>query len=186
MKKMLYSLITATMIFSATIACSNYEPATPVNAKEQNEGNQESGNKTHETQEEAQQNDNEEMKCIRIKIHNGKSLTATLAGNSSAQALAEFLEQGDITINMNDYANMEKVGYLGTDLPRNDEYITTEAGDIILYQGNQFVIYYDTNRWSLTRLGKIDDMTQEELKEALGDGNITVTLSINQETSSIR
>lgn len=81
---------------------------------------------------------------------------------------------------------MEKVGQLGVSLPRNDEYITTSPGDLILYQGNQFVIYYDTNRWSLTRLGRILDVTQQELKQALGTGSVTVTLSIKRETSSIR
>lgn len=115
---------------------------------------------------------------LKIKI-NDKTLTATLAENSSAEALKQLLSEGDITINMSDYSNFEKVGSLGTSLPRNDEQITTEAGDLILYQGSSFVIYYDTNSWSLTRLGKINDITQEELKQILGSGNVTVTLSMD-------
>ncbi len=75
---------------------------------------------------------------------------------------------------------MEKVGDLGVTLPRNDENITTSAGDLILYQGNQFVIYYDTNHWSLTRLGKIDNITTQELKNILGKSDVTVKLSSNQ------
>ena len=77
-----------------------------------------------------------------------------------------------------DYGNMEKVGSIGTGLPRNDEQITTGAGDIILYQGNSLVIYYDTNSWNFTRIGKIDGVTKEELLEAFGAGNVTVTFSL--------
>jgi hypothetical protein len=108
-------------------------------------------------------------------------LTATLVQNSSADALKEALSEGPITVNMRDYGSMEKVGSLGMDLPRNDEQITTEAGDLILYQGNAFVIYYAPNSWSFTRLGKINNVTAEELREILGDGNVTVTLSLPQE-----
>ena len=64
-------------------------------------------------------------------------------------------------------------------LPRNDQQIRTQAGDLILYQGDAFVIYYDTNSWNFTRLGKIDDVTGEELKEILGNGDVTVVLSLN-------
>ncbi len=106
-------------------------------------------------------------------------LTATLAQNSSVEALVEMLSGGTVTIWMSDYANMEKVGSLPDSLPGNDEQISTEAGDLILYQGNSFVIYYDTNSWNFTRLGKINDMTQQELKEILGDGDITVELSLS-------
>lgn len=105
--------------------------------------------------------------------------TATLADNSSADALKKMLQEGPATIDMKDYANMEKVGLLGTNLPRNDEQITTESGDLILYQGNAFVIYYAPNSWNFTRIGKIDNVTQEELKEALGNGDVKVTLSLD-------
>jgi hypothetical protein len=115
-----------------------------------------------------------------MKLQIGEYLfRATLADNSSAKALREMLEEGPITIDMRDYGNMEKVGSLGTTLPRNDEPITTEPGDLILYQGNAFVIYYAPNSWNFTRIGKIDDATQGELKEALGDGDVKVTLSLN-------
>lgn len=105
-------------------------------------------------------------------------LTATLVDNSSAEALKEALAENPITIEMRDYGSMEKVGSLGMDLPRNDQQITTEAGDIILFQGSAFVIYYAPNSWNFTRLGKINDVTAEELKEILGDGSVTVTLSL--------
>ena len=106
------------------------------------------------------------------------TLTATLTDNSSAQALVEKLKEGDITLTLHDYASFEKVGDLGFSLPRNDIQITTKAGDLILYQGNQFVLYYDTNSWSLTKLGRIDNMSEKELKSLLGSGDVTITLSM--------
>ena len=96
----------------------------------------------------------EKMK-INLEI-NGNQLSATLADNSSAEALAEHLCEGSITIDMSDYAKMEKVGPLGFDLPTNNEPIRTNAGDIILYQGNNLVIYYDHTSWNFTRLGHIE------------------------------
>ena len=110
---------------------------------------------------------------------NGTELIATLEDNSSAQALTELLKQGDITVDMSDYGNFEKVGNLPQSLPKNDEKITTVPGDIILYQGNKITIYYDENTWDFTKLGHIDNITQEELKTLLGDGDVTVSLSIS-------
>lgn len=117
---------------------------------------------------------------IKLTIDGGKIFTATLVDNSSAEALKELLAKGDITVEMEDYGNMEKVGPIGTSLPRNDRQTTTGPGDIILYQGKYLVIYYDTNAWNFTRLGKIDHVSGSELKSALGKGNVTVTLSIIQ------
>ena len=108
----------------------------------------------------------------------GKTLTATLVNNSSTAALVELLKKGAVTIDMHDYGNFEKVGDLPQSLPTNDENITTQAGDLILYQGKNFVIYYDTNTWSFTRLGKIDNMSQAELKNILGTGDVTAVLSL--------
>ena len=89
-----------------------------------------------------------------------------------------MLSAGPLEIDMQDYGDMEKVGSLGQDLPVNDEQITTEAGDLILYQGNSFVIYYASNTWNFTRLGKINGVSAEELQDILGEGDVTVTLSL--------
>ncbi len=132
----------------------------------------------------AEENENQEggnvMEDKTIKLFiNDHELTATLNENTSSIALINMLKKGSITIHMSDYANMEKVGDLGVELPSNDENITTSAGDLILYQGKSFVIYYDTNRWNLTRLGKIDNINGQELKKILGNGDVTVKLSLN-------
>ena len=116
---------------------------------------------------------------IQITSDSGKSeLTATLVDNSSAVAFYELLKKGPLTVDMHDYGSFEKVGPLGTSLPRNDTQITTTAGDIILYQGNQITIYYDTNSWNFTRLGKVDVVTQAELKKILGKGDVTAVFEI--------
>ncbi len=121
-----------------------------------------------------------ESNTIKLAVKGGRTFTATLADNSSAEALKKLLAGGDVTVEMEDYGDMEKVGPLGTNLPRNDRQTTTGPGDIILYQGKYLVIYYATNSWNFTRLGKIDNVTGRELKSALGDGDVTVTLSLDR------
>ena len=125
-----------------------------------------------------QTNADMENNKIRLTVEGCRTFTATLVDNTSAQALVEQLAKGDITVEMEDYADMEKVGTLGISLPRNDRQTTTGPGDLILYQGHNFVIYYDTNSWNFTRLGKIDNISQTELKAALGEGDVRVTLSL--------
>lgn len=131
----------------------------------------------------AKSSDKGELSNMKISIQitsdsGNHKLTATLADNSSAMAFYELLEKGTVAIKMHDYGSFEKVGSLGTSLPRNDTQITTTAGDIILYQGNQITIYYDTNSWNFTRLGKVDGVTQAELKKILGKGNVTAVFEI--------
>ena len=109
---------------------------------------------------------------------NEHTLTATLADNEAAKALSELLKDEPMVLDLNEYGSFEKVGTLPQSLPKNDERITTEPGDIMLYVGNQITFFYGSNTWSYTRLGKIDNVTQAELKEIFGDGNVTVTLSI--------
>ncbi len=124
-------------------------------------------------------NQQEESK-LKIEV-NGHTLTATLENNASAQALAKLIKNEPLVLNLNEYGSFEKVGTLPQSLPKNDESITTKAGDIMLYQGNQITIFYGSNTWSYTKLGRIDNISQSELKEIMGDGNVTVTLSLSEE-----
>ena len=111
----------------------------------------------------------------------GTAIQIKLEQNSSAEAMKELLLQGTMTIPMKDYAHMEKFGNLGTRLPRNDKQITTRAGDVILSEGNLLVIYYAPNTWKFTRLGKVVNLTENELKRVLGKGNIIATISLKEE-----
>ena len=115
--------------------------------------------------------------AMKMKIEvNGSLFTATLADNAAADALADWVEEGPVTLELSDYAGFEKVGPLGRSLPASDSQTTTHAGDIVLYQGDQIVLFYGSNSWSYTRLGRIDDLTGWE--DALGGGDVTVTLSL--------
>ncbi len=150
-----------------------------IQKNEQNSNNVDNQAITTNNSSNSNNTDREENMKLYIKVNN-RTLTATLVDNSSTRALIEKLENNDITINMSDYGNMEKVGGFGFSLPTNNESINTEAGDLILYQGNSLVIYYDTNSWNFTRLGKIDNVNQRELKQILGNGNVDVTLSLSE------
>jgi hypothetical protein len=124
----------------------------------------------------SQQTESDEEDSV-LKITVGDTeLLATFEDNSSAEEFRELLAQGPLTVEMEDYGGFEKVGPLGTTLTRNDTSITTEPGDVILYQGNQITLYYGTNTWSFTRLARIDDPSG--LKEKLGAGTVSVTFSL--------
>lgn len=104
------------------------------------------------------------------------TFTAALESNDAVDALVEMMNDAPITIQMSDYSGFEKVGSLGTSLPADNSQTTTHAGDIVLYNGNQIVIFYGSNSWSYTRLGTIEDLSGWE--DALGSGDVTVTFSL--------
>ena len=116
-----------------------------------------------------------EASILNIKVGD-QTLLAVWEEHSSAEAFRELLAQGPLTVEMEDYGGFEKVGDLGPTLPRNDARITTQPGDVILYQGNQITIYYGTNTWNFTRLARIAD--PGSLQEALGEGTVSVTFSL--------
>ena len=121
-----------------------------------------------------------EVSQIYITVNENK-LEVTLAKNETVAALIELLKEGDIVYTADDYGGFEKVGNIGHSLPRNDTQIKTEAGDVILYQGNQICIFVGSNSWSYTRIGKINGYSTQELKTLLGagEGKVQVTISLN-------
>lgn len=122
------------------------------------------------------QNNAEESKVANMNVQVGDVVfSATLEENEAVSALVEMMRESPVVIQMRDYSGFEKVGSLGTSLPASNSQMTTHAGDIVLYNGNQIVIFYGSNSWSYTRLGHIDDLTGWE--EALGSGDVTVTFS---------
>lgn len=98
--------------------------------------------------------------------------------NETVTEIREQLAQGDITVNMSMYGGFEQVGSLGRSFTRNDKQTSTGAGDIVLYSGNQIVVFYGSNSWAYTRLGKIQNLSGEELTDLLGNGDVTLTLSL--------
>ena len=99
--------------------------------------------------------------------------------NSSVDALKELVSSGPLSIDMSMYGGFEQVGSIGQSLPREDKQTTTASGDIVLYSGNQLVVFYGSNSWAYTRLGHISDKTDAEIEALLSKGDVTITLSIN-------
>lgn len=147
---------------------------TPTQPSETENPEQTEPSETENTESESSEEENSEMK-MNVSV-NGQDFTATLEQNSAVDALVRMMESGPVTLQLSDYSGFEKVGPLGQSLPASNSRTTTHAGDIVLYQGDQIVMFYGSNSWSYTRLGHIDDLTGWE--EALGIGDVTVTLSL--------
>jgi hypothetical protein len=97
--------------------------------------------------------------------------------NQAVEALRDMAKDGDITIQMSMYGGFEQVGSIGQSLPRDDKQTTTSSGDIVLYSGNQMVVFYGSNSWSYTRLGHISDKDEAEMADLLSNGDVTITIS---------
>ena len=157
------------------LACEKLpDPVVPDTPREENnEGKENNGNdnsgETNTTMPET----------IKITV-SGKTLPVKIEDNEATKALVAALSEASITYEAHDYGGFEKVGPLGLTLPANNSQITTQPGDVILYSGNQIVLFYGSNTWSYTRLGKIQYESLDDLKSFLkaGEGNISVTLSL--------
>ena len=106
----------------------------------------------------------------------GLEVSVQWEDNESVAALRELVRDEPLTISMSMYGGFEQVGSIGTRLPRNDVQTVTEPGDIVLYAGNQIVVFYGSNSWAYTRLGKIENLSAKELAELLGGGDTTLTI----------
>lgn len=115
------------------------------------------------------------------------TMPVTLVDNTATRELVAALQQGDITYEAHDYGGFEKVGALGRSLTASDTQITTQAGDVILYNSNNIVLFYGSNTWSYTRIGSMEYGTLDELKSFLkaGQGNVSVKLSLTNAPTSI-
>ena len=164
MKNGVLLLLSLLLVFFSCPGCGS-AAETPVSSVSQ----------SSETPLDSSQEETETMLKIQI---GDNSFTASLANNTTVDAFKELLADGPLTLNMSDYAGMEKGADLEVTLPQNNRQMNTVAGDIILYQGRTFVIYYDTNSWSLTPIGKIQNTDADTLRKALGTGDVTVTLSL--------
>lgn len=127
----------------------------------------------------------EENLTLKLTI-DGTELDVLWEDNESAAALRDLAADAPLTIQMSPYGGFEQVGPIGRSLPRNDVQTTTEPGDIVLYSGNQIVVFYGSNSWAYTRLGKIQGMDQAALTELLGNGAVTLALSVGPETADYR
>ena len=175
MKRMTTFLL-ACLASIALLSCEKIEPLEILQPKQEEDKKPEVNNRNNNG------NPSNEMTTTLYLTIGGVTKSATLVSNSSTEALVAQLQKGDITYEAHDYGDFEKVGALGYTFPQNNEQIKTEPGDLILYQGSNLCIYYDTNSWDFTRIGKLDNMTQADIKTWLkaGGGNVNVTLSLKQ------
>jgi hypothetical protein len=114
---------------------------------------------------------------VKVKI-NDEVFDVKLENNSATQELIKELKKGNVTVNASEYGGFEKVGDLGFSLPANDENVETNPGDIVLYQGDKVSLFYGSHSWSYTKLGKIDNVDSNKLKEVLGSGDVTLEFSL--------
>lgn len=190
MKKMLFILLVVGIVVSAT-ACGNAQKATEAatqsttvaataTAPVTTEATQEETSQTeqpHTVEMQMEEQPQEEQNMTLQMTIGSTPVSVPWEDNEAVQALKELCDGQPLTIQMSMYGGFEQVGSLGMSLPRNDTRITTSAGDIVLYSGNQMVVFYGSNTWAYTRLGHITDKTNEELTQLLSNGNVTVTLS---------
>ena len=123
-----------------------------------------------------QEADAENMELI-MKI-DGTEVSVAWENNESVDAIRNLAASGGLEINMSMYGGFEQVGSIGQSIPRSDEQTTTKAGDIVLYSGNQVVVFYGSNSWTYTRLGRITGKTEQELAEMLGEKNVVLSFEI--------
>ena len=123
------------------------------------------------------ENQQEENIGMNLNVQIGEyTFIADLENNKAVEGLIDMLKEGPIRLKLNDYGGFEKVGPLGKTLTRNDRQMTTYPGDIVLYQGNQIVMFYGSNSWNYTKIGHVSDLA--DWNEALGDGDIEVIISL--------
>ena len=119
------------------------------------------------------QNKEEEM-----KLFIGDTEVSVLWEQNAAVAdLEETVSEEAIIIEMSMYGGFEQVGSIGRNLSRDDKQTTTSPGDLVLYNGNQLVVFYGSNSWSYTRLGKIQNLSEAELKEFLSNGDVAIKIA---------
>ncbi len=110
----------------------------------------------------------------------GQTLPVEWEDNASVQALKALASEEALTVQMSMYGGFEQVGPLGVSLPREDVQTQTAAGDIVLYSGNQIVIFYGSNSWAYTRLGRVVGATAEQMRSLLGSQDVTLTLGVKR------
>lgn len=162
MKKMLIMILTIALIVVPAACSGDKETQEPVGSGE----TQKTGNNEEE----------KGMIGMTLKI-NGEEVNVKWEDNESVRALANLVSEGPVTIDTSLYGGFEQVGGLGTTLPNNDVNTTTEPGDIVLYNGSSIVVFFGTNTWAYTRLGRIEGKSEDELKDMLGGNNVVLTIA---------
>ena len=120
--------------------------------------------------------ENNDEKSLEMKLYiDDAEVPVTWEDNDSVKAIKEMISDQSLTVQMSMYGGFEQVGELGQSIIRDDRQITTSPGDIVLYAGNNIVIFYGSNSWAYTRLGHID-LSDDQLRDLLGNEDVRITL----------
>ncbi|MCD7784704.1 MAG: hypothetical protein LUH18_03880 [Oscillospiraceae bacterium] len=131
-----------------------------------------------EHSEEVTTTETEETEMEIILTVNVTELTVAWEDNESVVEIRSYLETGSITATLNRYGGFEQVGSLPQAFTRSDVQMTTNPGDIVLYSGNQIVIFFGNNSWAYTKLGHIEGLSDEELRDLLDTDSVEITLEL--------
>lgn len=119
----------------------------------------------------------QEEEAVTMKLYiNDTEVPVVWENNAAVEALAAEAETGDIVVKMSMYGGNEQFGPLGKSYPANNRQVTTSNGDIVLFNNDQIVVFYGSNTWSYTRLGKMA-LPEDEVTELLSNGDITLRLA---------
>ena len=168
-------LLTAAVLLLALCLAACGAQASPAPAEPTPQAVPSAAPITHQPEVEAPAKEEEPMLQLWI---DDTAVAVTWEDNESVSALRELCREEPLTISLSMYGGFEQVGPLGTSLPRSDRQTTTAAGDIVLYAGNQIVVFYGSNSWAYTRLGRITDPGAEDLAALLGRGDVSLTLGL--------
>ena len=192
--KRVIAIATASLFILCMTSCSRpeaslSEPTTTVSSEsttsvstildtaiEESEDNAAIEESAEDTTIQTESSEKETEMVLRI---NDQVIQVEWENNESVEALKDLVRSGTITLEMTMYGGFEQYGSLGVTLPSNDEQLTTSPGDIVLYTSDKICIYYGVNTWAFTRLGKIQNMSEEDLTSLLGSSDVTVTISID-------
>ena len=194
MKKQIINVFIAAAVLSALIGCggrqvqntspdhpavTSAQPAADHPATEQPTAEQQGTGQQGAEQQAAEEPVEEEVKEKMLKMMIGDTeVSVDWENNDSVEALKGLCAEEPLVIHMSMYGGFEQVGSIGTRLPSDDEQTSTSAGDIVLYSSNQIVVFYGSNSWAYTRLGHITDQDAAGMTDLLGNGDVTITISL--------
>ncbi len=169
-------LIMILALLIALTACASEGPASEGASAVQSYSSavEEEQQGADEQANEGQQGDDKEKQAMKLKIGD-REVPVSWEENDSVDELFGLAESTPLKIQMSMYGGFEQVGPIGQSITSRDEQTTTQAGDIVLYSGDQIVIFYGSNSWDYTRLGHVD-LSADEMEELLGNGDVVVTI----------
>ena len=178
MKKSAALIVLCMLAISVLVGCGSNEDLQADDKTEELTNSNTAAEESIKNDENADTTEETETENMLKLYINDEEIPVTWEENKSVKVLENLAGESPVVIDMSMYGGFEQVGSIGQSLTRNDKQMTTSAGDIVLYSGNQLVVFYGSNSWAYTKLGHIDGKTKEELSDILGKGDVTITLKV--------